>query len=97
MENNSQYAGCVDTIQQCQLSQPGFWKSPCKGVLGNRGTLEVRLDRIDGPMIARVDIGRTEGWNVVTSPLMAFQPGIHNVIVLLRNNGNVELDWIRLE
>lgn len=60
-------------------------------------TLELRLDRVDGPLVSRVELGRTNGWSEVNSPVSACQPGIHNVIVLLRINGKVELDWIRFE
>jgi hypothetical protein len=61
------------------------------------GTLELRLDRVDGPMMARVHLGRTDGWSVVKSPVLAHEPGIHNLVVLLRNSGKVELDWIRFD
>jgi hypothetical protein len=61
------------------------------------GTLEVRLDRVDGPLVARVECGRSNDWNTVSSPVSPCRPGIHNVIVLLRGNGRIELGWIRFE
>ncbi|MGA9121117.1 MAG: family 43 glycosylhydrolase [Bacteroidota bacterium] len=61
------------------------------------GTLELRLDKIDGPLVARVELGRTNEWSVVHAPVAACQPGIHNVIVLLGTTGKVELDWVRFE
>ncbi len=61
------------------------------------GTLELRLDRVDGPLMARVDLRRSDGWNVVKTPVLTYQPGIHNVVVLLSNNGKIELDWVRFE
>ncbi len=61
------------------------------------GTLELRLDGVDGPLMARVDLRRSDGWNVVKTPVLAYQPGIHNVVVLLSNNGKIELDWVRFE
>jgi hypothetical protein len=61
------------------------------------GTLEIRRDNVDGPVLARVELGKTGDWRIVSAPVSASQPGIHNVVVLLRNNGRVELDWISFE
>jgi hypothetical protein len=61
------------------------------------GTLELRSDRVDGPVIARVDIPECNDWNVVNAHLLDSLPGIHHLIVLLADNGNVEIDWISFE
>jgi hypothetical protein len=58
------------------------------------GALQLRLDKVDGPIIAQVEIPKGSEWNVVNSSLSKFQPGIHNLLVLLKNDGNVEIDWI---
>lgn len=58
------------------------------------GTLQLRLDNADGPVIAEVTIPERSGWNIVNSLLSAFQPGIHNLFVLLKNNRRIEIDWI---
>ena len=61
------------------------------------GTLEIRRDKVDGPVLARVELGKTGDWSIVSAPVSASTTGIHNVVVLLRNNGKVELDWISFE
>jgi hypothetical protein len=61
------------------------------------GTLELRIDKVDGPLIAQVEIPKGSEWNIVNSPLSAFQPGIHNLIVLLKDNNKVEVDWISFQ
>ncbi len=58
------------------------------------GTVRIRLDKVDGPIIAQVKIPRSNEWNTVNSPLSEFQPGIHNLIVQLIDNENVEIDWV---
>jgi hypothetical protein len=60
-------------------------------------TLQIRLNQIDGPVIAQVEIHKGDEWNIVTSSLSKFKPGIHNLLVLLKDNKNVEIDWIRFE
>ncbi|MGE5859544.1 MAG: carbohydrate-binding protein, partial [Ignavibacteria bacterium] len=61
------------------------------------GTLEIRVDKVDGPLIADVEIPKGTKWNVVNSSLSEFQAGIHNLVILLKDNKNVEIDWINFE
>jgi len=61
------------------------------------GTLLIRLDKADGPIIAQVEIPKNDEWNNVNYPLSEIQQGIHNLIVQLKDNKNVEIDWISFE
>jgi hypothetical protein len=61
------------------------------------GTLQIRLDKVDGPVIATVTIPKSNEWNVIKSSLSGFEAGIHNLIVQLKNNDNVEIDWVSFE
>ncbi len=61
------------------------------------GDLEIRLNKIDGPTVAEVVIPKGDEWNIVNTSLSEFQPGIHNLIVLLKNNKHVEIDWINFK
>jgi GH43 family beta-xylosidase len=61
------------------------------------GTLELRLDNPGGSLIARIDTPESNEWIIVNSRLSELQPGIHNLIVRLTDNKNVEIDWIRFE
>jgi hypothetical protein len=61
------------------------------------GTLELRLDNPCGSLIARIDTPESNEWIIANSRLTELQPGIHNLIVRLTDNKNVEIDWIRFE
>lgn len=61
------------------------------------GTLQLRLDKTDGPVFAEVEIPKETEWKVVNFPLSEFQPGIHNLIVLLKDDRNVQIDWVSFE
>jgi len=61
------------------------------------GTLQLRLDKIDSPVIAEVEIPKDDEWNVVISPLVENEKGIHNIIVQLKNYSNIEIDWVSFE
>jgi len=61
------------------------------------GTLQLRLDKTDGPVFAEVEIPKETEWKVVNFPLSEFQPEIHNLIVLLKDDRNVQIDWVSFE
>ena len=61
------------------------------------GILLLRLDIVDGTVISEIEIPENSDWNIITSPLLEYQPGIHNLIVQLKNNNDVEIDWISFE
>ena len=58
------------------------------------GTLQLSLDRVNGPVIAEIEIPNSSEWNNVNSPLLEYQSGIHNLIVQLKDDKNVEVDWV---
>lgn len=59
------------------------------------GTLQIRIDKADGILLAEVKIPKGAGWNTVDTRLSKYQKGIHNLVVVLIDNNPVEVDWIR--
>ena len=58
------------------------------------GIVEIRLDHINGPLVAQVKIPQGTGWNVVEAKLSKIRKGIHNLIVISISDHPVEIDWI---
>jgi Glycosyl hydrolases family 43/Carbohydrate binding module (family 6) len=61
------------------------------------GTLEIRLDAVDGPVIGRVVIPKGAGWGQFRGPLKWVRTGVHNLVVMLEDNAHVEIDWVSFE
>jgi hypothetical protein len=61
------------------------------------GTLEVRVNKVDGPAIARVEIPAGNEWDTVRARISGLKPGIQNLVVSLIDNGPVEVDWVSFE
>jgi hypothetical protein len=59
------------------------------------GILQIRLDHINGPLISQVTIPKGTEWNLVKAKVSKFQPGIHNLVVVLAEDSPVEIDWIQ--
>jgi hypothetical protein len=57
--------------------------------------LQVRLDRTDGPILAEVNIPKTESWSMIRAEISKVLPGVHNLVLILSDQNPVEIDWIR--
>jgi hypothetical protein len=83
-----------------QYNAVDFEKDKFKSVQVNAlsqsgGTLQVRLDKKDGPILAEVKIPKSENWVNVNADISAVLPGLHNLIVVLSDQHPVEIDWLR--
>jgi hypothetical protein len=56
--------------------------------------VEIRLDRADAPVLARVNIERGSEWKIAAAKLVTMPAGVHDLIVTLEDTNNVELDWV---
>jgi hypothetical protein len=61
------------------------------------GSIEIHLDKVDGPLLAKVEIGKGSEWQVVNSKLANVPAGIHNLVVTHNQANNVDLDWISFQ
>jgi hypothetical protein len=61
------------------------------------GTLQIRLDRANGILLSEVKIPDVTGWKTVDVRFSKYQKGIHNLVVVLKDNNPVEVDWIRFK
>jgi hypothetical protein len=61
------------------------------------GTLQVRLDNVDGPVIAQTEIHAGDAWNTIKERLSGLKTGVHNLVVSLIDNKPVEVDWVSFE
>jgi GH43 family beta-xylosidase len=63
----------------------------------NGGTLQIRLDKVDGPVIAEVKIPKGKSWNTVEVKVSKQTTGIHHLVVALKDENPVEIDWVKFE
>lgn len=63
----------------------------------NGGTLQIRLDKVDGPVMAEVKVPKGKNWNTVEAKISKYQPGIHNLFVVLKDENSTEIDWLQFK
>jgi len=47
--------------------------------------LQIRSDKADGPLFGGIKIPEGRDWNTIESQLLEFLPGIHNLVVVLKD------------
>ncbi len=60
-------------------------------------TLQICLDKADGPVIAEVKVPKGKFWNTVEAKVSKQQTGIHNLVVVLKSENRTEVDWVQFK
>jgi hypothetical protein len=61
------------------------------------GTLQIRLNGLKGPLLAEVNISKGKTWSVLKTSVSKFKPGVHHLVVVMKGEGKVDVDWIKFE
>lgn len=65
-----------------------------RGRSSGGSTLEIRLDRRDGPVIGRLQIGPGSDWKTTSVSAARLPAGVHDLFVTQAGVGSVEVDWV---
>jgi hypothetical protein len=57
-------------------------------------TLEIRLDKPDGAVLGRVQVGPGTEWKAVDAKVKKVPKGVHDLIVTQAGGGVVDVDWV---
>jgi len=68
-----------------------------RGSSNNGGVIQIKLNDTQGPLIAEVKIPVGKNWNNISGRILKKQKGIHNLVVVLKGNNPVEVDWIQFK
>ena len=58
------------------------------------GALEIRLDRPDGPVIGRLDVGAGSEWRTASAAAKGIPAGVHDLVVTQTGAAALEVDWV---
>lgn len=61
------------------------------------GAIEIRLNSSLGPLLAKVEIPKGTEWKETSGDLTASAFGMHNLVVTMPQEGNIEVDWVSFE
>lgn len=61
------------------------------------GIIQVRTKSINGPILAEINIAKSNGWKINRAKVAKFEAGLQNLFVVSKDGKPVELDWISFE
>lgn len=85
-----------------QYNSVDFGKRPLRSVrirarASKGGTLQVRVQNTNGPVLAELTLNGDNNWQEVKFPLLKWKAGMQHLFVLSTDNRRVEADWIGFE
>ncbi|MFL9843586.1 family 43 glycosylhydrolase [Flavobacterium rhizosphaerae] len=69
-------------------------KLTVKALADKGATIEIRIDAIDGPLLATVKLNDIQQWDTITSPITKFAAGVHNLYVISKGDNTAQVDWV---
>jgi len=84
-------------FDRVDFGKGGLKSVNARSISATGGTVEIHLDKTEGPLVARIEIGKASDWKVVNSKLANVPTGIHNLVVTQSDDNKVDLDWISFE
>jgi hypothetical protein len=61
------------------------------------GLLEVRLDKINGPIVSSVSVSKGSAWQILSAPMLAATSGKHDLFFFMPKKGEVRIDWAKFK
>ncbi|MBN2589671.1 MAG: family 43 glycosylhydrolase [Sedimentisphaerales bacterium] len=73
-------------------------KSVSVQALSDSGSsIEIRIDKIDGQLLAKVDIAKNSDWSEAKASISGSTTGIHDLIVIHKDANPISIDWVKFE
>jgi Carbohydrate binding module (family 6)/Glycosyl hydrolases family 43 len=61
------------------------------------GTIQLRLNSVNGPLLAEVNIPPGNNWVTTKKAIAKFQNGVQHLFVVSKTNSSVAIDWVSFE
>jgi hypothetical protein len=59
--------------------------------------LQLRLNSVDGPVVAKVNVPKGGNWKMIKVTVSGLKSGVQNLVVSSVDNNQVDVDWISFE
>jgi len=76
---------------------PRLIKTISVRAISTGGILQLHTDGLNGPLVAEMKIPAGKDWTIAKATLLKVKSGIHNIVVVLKGTGRIEVDWISFE
>jgi hypothetical protein len=80
-----------------EFGKEGLKSVKVRAVSATGAAIEVRLDKADGPIVAKVEIPKDTEWKEISAKLTTAPTELHNLVVTMPEKNNAEIDWVSFE
>ena len=81
-------------FNEVDFGRGGLKSIEARALAPGGGTLEVRLDKPDGPVLGRVKVGPGADWKIASVAARNIPAGVHDLIVSQAGAEAVDVDWV---
>ncbi len=61
------------------------------------GAVEIHVNQLDGPLLARVKVGKDSDWETAKAKARHIPTGLHNLFVRQTGDAPVDIDWVQFQ
>jgi hypothetical protein len=62
-----------------------------------KGSFEIRLNAIDGDLLAEIKVEKTDDWEIIEAKEKKIEPGIYDLFIVSKSENPFEIDWVKFE
>jgi hypothetical protein len=84
-------------FDRVDFGKGGLKSVDVQGMAAAGGSIEIHLDKANGPLLAKVKLGKSASWQSAQSKVKNVPSGTHDLVVTHDGSDSVDLDWIRFE
>ncbi len=90
-------AGSWVRYNKVDFKEKSFNKIKAKTIAGTNGSFEIRINAVEGQVLATINAPESEKWTISESELKEIPAGVHDLFVISTGEDPVSIDWIRFE
>jgi hypothetical protein len=76
------------------IGTPGCLIGPSRAEFRSPVAIEIRLDKQDGRVLGRVEVGQGADWSTASVAAKSIPAGVHDLFVTQAGAEAVEVDWV---
>lgn len=94
-KTNFTEAGAWLQYNSVNFGQKSLSKISVNAISENGGKIQVRIDHVDGPILAEIILPKSKNWSTTSIPLLRKEIGNKHLFIVNVDNKNLAIDWLK--
>jgi len=84
-------------FDRVDFGKGGLKSVNARSVSSTGGSVQVHLDKANGPLLGTIQVGKASDWKVVTAKASNIPTGLHDLVFTHDEDNQVDIDWVSFE